>query len=124
MVHLFHEVAKRVPKGVYLESLVQSKNIISLSGIAQDNNDISSYIHNLEKSDWLDHLGLDIIKNKKVQNATAKRNEFVLTAKQTQPEVKNKPQGAKNIVRAAFKRAKARLHKAATTHGKAKKGKH
>ncbi len=93
VVHLFHEISERLPKGVFLTAISQSNKKIILQGIAQDNNDISSYIHNLEDSNWLDHLGLDIIQNRSARNSqdnSSGKNIFTLTAKQTQPDKKNK----------------------------------
>lgn len=90
VVHLFHEIAERLPKGVYLTTIGQSKDRLTLQGIAQDNNDISNYIHNLEKSLWLDHLGLDVIKNRSARTKSEQLSLFILTAQQSQPDKKNK----------------------------------
>lgn len=104
VVHLFHEIAKRLPKGVYLTTIGQDKNKITLKGIAQDNNDVSNYIQNLEKSLWLDQLGLDVIKNKTARTKSEQLSTFILTAQQSQPAKKNKSDGkTKNNVKVTKK---------------------
>jgi len=97
VVHLFHEIAERIPKGVFLNKVEQHKSKITLKGSAQDNNDVSNYIHQLEKSSWLDDLGLDIIRNKGALTKISKLNTFILTAKQSQPDKKAKKGSNKNV---------------------------
>lgn len=53
VVHLFDEIVKRVPDGVYFTEMVQKGDIITLSGIAQSDARVSSLMTNLEKSEWL-----------------------------------------------------------------------
>lgn len=84
VVHLFHEVADRLPKGSYLTQMQQVKSNVVLKGVAQDNNEISRYILNLEKSTWLKNVGLDIITNKEL--GTGVISEFAVTATQEQLE--------------------------------------
>ncbi len=89
IVHLFSEISKHIPKGVFLTGLTQAGNKITIRGMAQDNNDISRYILNLEKSAWLDNLGLEIITHKGSKgDGIAVSSEFSLTAEQTGPDVK------------------------------------
>jgi type IV pilus assembly protein PilN len=88
VVRLFREVTFHLPKGVHLKSLSQKNHQVVLKGIALDNNDISRYILNLEKSDWLTNLGLDIITSKGTKKTS--NNDFIVTADQTRPEDKKK----------------------------------
>lgn len=53
-VHLFNELANRVPEGIYLRKLAQSGPRIQLSGYAQANARISTLMHNLDESPLLD----------------------------------------------------------------------
>lgn len=53
VVHLFDEIVKRVPEGVYFTEMIQKGNIITLSGIAQSDARVSSLMTNIEKSEWL-----------------------------------------------------------------------
>jgi type IV pilus assembly protein PilN len=53
IVHLFDEIVKRVPEGVYFTEMIQKGNTISLSGIAQSDARVSSLMTSLSKSEWL-----------------------------------------------------------------------
>ena len=54
MVHLFDELARRLPDGVYLKSLKQTGDIMSLVGYAQSSARVSTLMRNLDESDWFD----------------------------------------------------------------------
>lgn len=61
-VHLFNELAKQVPGGVYLRSVKQSGQKISLNGYAQSQTRVSTLMHNLEQSPLLEKPELIEIK--------------------------------------------------------------
>jgi len=61
IVHLFDEIVKRVPEGVYFTEMVQKGNAIVLSGIAQSDARVSSLMTNLEKSEWLKNPEIIVI---------------------------------------------------------------
>lgn len=52
MVHLFDELVKTIPNGVFLENIKQSGKIISLEGFAQSHSRVSAYMRRLEASEW------------------------------------------------------------------------
>jgi type IV pilus assembly protein PilN len=53
-VHLFNELAKQVPEGIYLRTLVQTGPKIVLSGYAQSNARITTLMNNLDESPLLE----------------------------------------------------------------------
>jgi type IV pilus assembly protein PilN len=53
-VHLFNELATRIPSGVFLTTTSQSGNKITLKGYAQSNARISSMMSNLNESPFLE----------------------------------------------------------------------
>ena len=61
IVHLFDEMVKSLPKGMYLTSLEQKKNKIKLEGKAESNARVSSYMNRLDMSPWLSSSALNII---------------------------------------------------------------
>jgi type IV pilus assembly protein PilN len=61
IVHLFDELVRTMPDGVYLTKVSQKDDKIQMSGIAQSNARISNYMWNLEKSEWLANPVLDVI---------------------------------------------------------------
>jgi len=54
-VHLFNELAARVPSGVYLTTVSQSDNKIGLKGYAQSNARISTLMSSLNESPFLEN---------------------------------------------------------------------
>jgi type IV pilus assembly protein PilN len=54
-VHLLNELVKQTPEGVYLTSIRQTGQIVSLQGVAQTNERVSEYLRNgLYNSTWLE----------------------------------------------------------------------
>ncbi len=83
IVHLFTELVTTVPNGVYLKTLTQNGDTLRITGEAESNARVSSYMRNLNNSEWLKDPNLDVIEieDKKVHRVST----FVLTVKQTSP---------------------------------------
>lgn len=64
IVHLFDQLAKTVPEGVYLTKFSQSGNKLAIAGNAQSNTRVSAYMRSIEKSPWLNGADLSVIKSK------------------------------------------------------------
>lgn len=64
MVHLFDELVKTIPEGVALTTIKQEGEILTLSGRAQSNARVSTYMRNLEGSGWMTNPDLNIIEAK------------------------------------------------------------
>ena len=77
VVHLFDQLAKTVPEGVYLTSFSQSGNKLSIAGNAQSNTRVSAYMRGLEKSPWLKGTNLNVIRSKGIDT-----NSFTLVVTQ------------------------------------------
>jgi type IV pilus assembly protein PilN len=86
VVHLFDEMIRRLPEGLYLKSFKQVGDVITLDGYTQSSSRVSPLMRNLDDSPWLEKATLVEIKAATVNKLRA--NEFVLTVKQThqQPE--------------------------------------
>ena len=67
-VHLFNELARQVPDGVYLKSLKQTGLKINLTGLAQSNARVSTLMRNLDASPFLELPNLAEIKAATVSN--------------------------------------------------------
>ena len=53
-VHLLNEIVKQLPDGVYLTSMKQENQVVTLTGIAQSNERVSELLRNLgSKSSWI-----------------------------------------------------------------------
>ncbi|VUD40724.1 hypothetical protein TDB9533_00339 [Thalassocella blandensis] len=62
IVHYFDEFAKAVPDGVYITSLKRSGNVFSIVGVSESNNRISSFMRQLDASDWFSDPNLKSVK--------------------------------------------------------------
>jgi len=83
IVHLFTELVTTVPNGVYLQTLEQNNDILKITGEAESNARVSSYMRNLNDSAWLKDPNLDLIQ---IEDKTVTRiSSFILTIKQDSP---------------------------------------
>lgn len=64
VVHLFDELVKTTPEGVFLTNVDQTVNLISMKGRAQSNGRVSAFMRNVEASKWLSKPSLQLIENK------------------------------------------------------------
>lgn len=80
IVHLFTELVTTVPNGVFLKTLEQTNDTLKLTGEAESNARVSSYMRNLNDSEWMKEPNLEIIEiqDKKVTRIST----FILTVKQ------------------------------------------
>jgi len=62
MVHLFDELVKTIPNGVFLEKIAQKGTSISLEGYSQSHSRVSDYMRRLDESAWFTKIELDYIK--------------------------------------------------------------
>jgi type IV pilus assembly protein PilN len=79
IVHVFDEIAKQLPDGVYLTQITQTGNRIKFEGIAQSSTRVSAFMRNIDSSDYLTKPELEVVETKK---DTAGGATFVLTAEQ------------------------------------------
>ena len=97
IVHLFDELVKQLPDGVYFTALEQKNDKLTLEGIAQSDARVSSLMRNIEKSQWLTNPQIQLISAKEEKiplgvNATsaAKKprsvSSFKLEVTQTAPK--------------------------------------
>lgn len=79
VVHLLDQLVRLLPDGVYLQSVKQNDQIITLIGYAQSNAWVSMLMRNLESSLWLESPLLVEIKAITVNNI--RQNEFNMRIK-------------------------------------------
>ena len=84
VVHLFDELVSTLPDGVYLTSVSQAADTVTIKGIAQSNARVSNYMRNIDASPWLQDPKLTVIQSK--NEAGRRIAEFTLTLKQTKPK--------------------------------------
>jgi type IV pilus assembly protein PilN len=78
IVHLFDEIVKTVPEGVYLTAIKQSGNKLEIHGVAQSSTRVSTFMRNIDSSVWMDNPVLQVVESAK-ESATGGSN-FTLTS--------------------------------------------
>lgn len=76
-VRLLSELARQMPEGVYLKSMKQEGQRVTLNGYAQSNARVSALMRNIEASPWLEKPLL--IEIKAVTVDKRRLNEFSMT---------------------------------------------
>jgi len=96
IVHIFDDLARKLPEGIYLTNMKQSGASLDLKGIAQSNARVSALMRNLASSDWFEEPQLEVINVK--EKGSDRISEFSLKVKEaTKPKEANKPKaGAKS----------------------------
>jgi len=82
IVRFFDELVGSLPEGVSLLKVVQRGKNITIEGVAQSNARVSSFMRNLESSEWLNNPKLDIIQSQnesglRVSNFTLRINQVI-----------------------------------------------
>jgi type IV pilus assembly protein PilN len=79
IVHVFDEVVRVLPEGVYLTYLKQSGARFEIRGVAQSSTRVSAFMRNIDASEWLADPALRIVETK---GRDAGGAEFTLFANQ------------------------------------------
>jgi type IV pilus assembly protein PilN len=85
IVHVFDELVRTLPEGVYLTSIRQTERQIELKGAAESNTRVSAFMRNIDKSDWLAQPDLEVVEvktAKKTDPNAVRASEFTVTARQ------------------------------------------
>jgi type IV pilus assembly protein PilN len=101
-VHLIDQIVRQIPDGIYLRSVKQTDNRVTLIGFAQSNARVSTLMRNIESSPWLEKPALVEIKS--VQLPGGRVNEFTLNLmvkRAAPPQVTPPPPAAKKTASAA-----------------------
>jgi type IV pilus assembly protein PilN len=64
IVHIFDELVRVIPEGVYLTYLKQSGTRFELRGVAQSSTRVSSFMRNIDASEWLADPTLQIVETR------------------------------------------------------------
>jgi type IV pilus assembly protein PilN len=84
VVHMFDELVRIVPEGLYLQSIEQKANNLTIKGQAQSNARVSAFMRSLEESKWFKEPALSVISTKQAGNVRFR--EFTLQVKQSGTE--------------------------------------
>ena len=75
-VVILDELTRQLPEGLYLKSIKQTGNLITIEGVADTNARVATLVRNLSVSNWMESPNLVEIKSLTVNNI--KQNEFTL----------------------------------------------
>ena len=78
VVHLFDEITKAMPDGVYLTGLTQTNTHLKFEGVAQSSSRVATLMRNVIASQYLKDPDLDVIQSSKDSPGSS----FVLNAEQ------------------------------------------
>jgi type IV pilus assembly protein PilN len=64
IVHLFDEIVRQLPEGVYLTGVKQQEKRLKFDGVAQSSTRVSAFMRNLDGSEWLRNPELEVVETK------------------------------------------------------------
>jgi type IV pilus assembly protein PilN len=65
IVHVFDEIARTLPEGTYLTSVKQTERRLKFDGVAQSSTRVSTFMRNIDASEWLKNPELEVVETKK-----------------------------------------------------------
>jgi type IV pilus assembly protein PilN len=80
VVHIFDQMVRLIPDGVYLTSVKQTDRRIQIKGVAESSTRVSAFMRNIDGSEWLTDPSLEIVETKGTGEAGA---SFTLYANQS-----------------------------------------
>jgi type IV pilus assembly protein PilN len=80
IVHLFDEMSRRLPEGVYLNGMRQTGAAVELRGIAQSSTRVSALMRQADESEWL--TDPSVTKVETTESGPARQAEFVVNLRQ------------------------------------------
>lgn len=84
-VHLFDQLVRQLPEGMWIKSIKQTGQIVNIIGYAQTNGRISTLMRNFDASQWLEKPELVEIRAATVNNNPI--SEFSLNVKVKRPQI-------------------------------------
>jgi len=95
VVHVFDDLVKTLPEGLYLTGINNKGSVFNLNGFAQSNARVSSYMRNIDTSKWLSAPSLKTIVRSGDDASGRTKNKFILSAKQRSAAVVKKKKKSK-----------------------------
>ena len=80
IVHLFDEISRQMPEGIYLTGMKQTGSRVEIRGIAQSSTRVSALMRQIDASEWMSDPDVDKVET--TQSGASRQAEFVLYLKQ------------------------------------------
>lgn len=84
IVHLFDEVVRQLPEGVYLTGMKQTGNRVEIRGVAQSSTRVSALMRQIDSSEWLKDPEVERVETTEV--GAGRQAEFVVYLKQVRTD--------------------------------------
>src|SRR6201987_3038145 len=97
IVHVFDEIVRTLPEGVYLTSVKQTDKKLKFDGVAQSSTRVSTFMRNIDASQWLRIPELEVVQTTKAGPGWS----FTLTAEQVSATPREESPAAKAKLRKA-----------------------
>ena len=83
IVHLFDEIVRQLPEGVYLTGMAQNGSRVELRGVAQSSTRVSALMRQIDSSEWIGDPEVERVETTDV--GSSRQSEFVVYLKQHSP---------------------------------------
>ena len=80
IVHLFDEIARQLPEGVYLTGMTQRGTQVELRGVAQSSTRVSALMRQVDASAWMMDPEVDRVET--TSKGSSRQAEFIVYVKQ------------------------------------------
>lgn len=80
IVHLFDEITRRLPEGVYLTSIKQNGALVEITGVAQSSTRVSALMRQMDRSDWM--TDPNVVKVETTRAGPSRQASFIVTLRQ------------------------------------------
>jgi type IV pilus assembly protein PilN len=80
IVHLFDEITRQLPEGVYLTGVKQTGSRVEIRGVAQSSTRVSALMRQIDASEWLDDPEVERVETR--QSGASRQANFVVYLKQ------------------------------------------
>ena len=80
IVHLFDEMARQLPEGVYLTGMKQTGTRVEVRGIAQSSTRVSALMRQMDSSEWMADPEVDRVET--TTSGNSRQAEFIVYLKQ------------------------------------------
>ncbi len=84
IVHLFDELVRQLPEGVYLTGVKQAGARIEIRGVAQSSTRVSALMRRIDASEWLTDPEVERVET--TQSGASRKAKFVVFAKQVRTD--------------------------------------
>ena len=81
VVHLFDEVVRKLPEGVYLTGMRQTGSRVEIRGVANSSTRVSALMRRIDESDWLTDPEVERVET--TETGATRQAEFVVYLKQS-----------------------------------------